>query len=159
MTRGASAKFGEQFEAGPAGHLHVEEDEVGGEGADFFLGLLGVGGFADDLDFRMRFEEAAQLGAGEAFVIDEECFHDLVAGRIRRASTQPGSGNAKIERCAFGKEEAKARAQIGETEAGGAGGGFCRAPVFCTETSRRSMHERDAELDDDSRRSRAKRRI
>ena len=46
----------------------------GFDDGDLFLGLAGIGGFADNFDVGVRLEKSAQLGAGEPLVIDQERF-------------------------------------------------------------------------------------
>ena len=66
----------EQVEAGPLGHLDVQEHDVGrraggGQPGQERLGLVGVGGLADDLDGVVG-EQRRQLAAGQTLVVDED---------------------------------------------------------------------------------------
>ena len=78
----------EELEAGAAGHLDIEEEQVGLESGDLSEGVFRVAGFAGDFDFGMRFEEAAQFGAAEAFVIDDEGLHAGLSGIEISATTE-----------------------------------------------------------------------
>jgi hypothetical protein len=63
------------FEATAAGHLDVEEEQIGLVAFEQVFGLVGVAGFGDDLHFRMSGEKAAELLARNAFVVYDECSH------------------------------------------------------------------------------------
>jgi hypothetical protein len=59
-------------EAIEAGHLNVEEDEVGMMLLDELDGLDSVCALGDDVDIRGGLEQVSQLIASELFVIDDE---------------------------------------------------------------------------------------
>jgi hypothetical protein len=68
-------------EAVEAGHLDVEEDEVGRELADCRDGLGAVCGFADDFDVRSALESNADTTSSERLVIDDERSDHRRSGR------------------------------------------------------------------------------
>jgi hypothetical protein len=59
-------------EAVEAGHLNVEEDEVGFEVLDELEGFETVRGGGGDIDIGELFEEEGEFIAGEGFIIDED---------------------------------------------------------------------------------------
>ena len=65
-------EFFEDGEAIEAGHLDVEEDDVGLVGADEVDGLDAVGALGEDLDAFGGLEQVEELLAGEGFVVDDE---------------------------------------------------------------------------------------
>ena len=72
-------------EAIEAGHLDVEEDDVGGVGADEVDGFDAVGALGEDVDVAGVFEEVEELLAGEGLVVDDDgvegCGHWLTICR------------------------------------------------------------------------------
>ncbi len=69
-----------------AGHLDVEEDEVGLVGLDRADRLAAVGGGGDDLDIVMRLQPQLQALGRQRLVVDEDGAdgHDvLVSGFVR----------------------------------------------------------------------------
>jgi hypothetical protein len=62
----------EDGEAIEAGHLDVEEDDVGLVGADEVDGFDAVGALGEDFDAAGGLEQVEQLLAGEGFVVDDE---------------------------------------------------------------------------------------
>ena len=58
------------FETGPAGHLDVEQHEVGVQGVDDLQGLQAVSRLPDDLHVIELLELEAELVAGEPLVVD-----------------------------------------------------------------------------------------
>jgi len=68
----AVEEFFQDREAVQAGHLDVEEDDVGAGGADDFDRLDAVGGFGDDFDFACAAEQVVQFAAGEGFIVDDD---------------------------------------------------------------------------------------
>lgn len=62
----------QRFKAGQTRHLHVQKNQVGFGLFDLFQGGDAVGGFADDLNLRMRGEQLRQPGAGRRFVVYDQ---------------------------------------------------------------------------------------
>ena len=87
----------QQFEAGHAGHLDVEEEKVGRELRDHRERFLAVARFAGDLDLGMLQQQAAQLQAGKALIVDDQGFHS-VRGMTTVAVTRPSP--LRRSRCA-----------------------------------------------------------
>ena len=71
----AAAERFEDFKAGHAGHLDIEEDHVGFEFLDQCRGLRSISGFSDDLHIALLAEKIHQLAAGRWFVVDNEYAH------------------------------------------------------------------------------------
>ena len=65
-------EFLEDPKAVEAGHLYVEEDEVGGVFLDEVDGFEAVFSLADEGDFGEGFEEEGEFLAGRLFVIDDD---------------------------------------------------------------------------------------
>ena len=59
-------------EAVEAGHLHVEEDEVGTALLDQVDGLEAVLALGDDVDISSVFEQVGKLIPGKLFVVDND---------------------------------------------------------------------------------------
>jgi hypothetical protein len=65
-----AANAGENFEAVHAGHLDVEQDEVGVNALEGGEAFLAAGGGGGDFDGRLRLEDHAQEAAHDGGVID-----------------------------------------------------------------------------------------
>lgn len=65
-------EFLEDAEAVEAGHLDIEEDEVGGVFLDEIDGFEAVFALADERDFREGFEKVGELLAGGLLVVDDD---------------------------------------------------------------------------------------
>src|SRR5208283_1299795 len=86
----------EELHPGLARHLHVEEEDVGLERRHLLAGLLGVGRLARHPDLRVRHEQAPQLVAREALVVDQERLHQCAErGITASATTWSGSPSAR----------------------------------------------------------------
>jgi hypothetical protein len=83
-ARAASRRTGE---AAAAGHLDIQEKQVRLQLLDLRQGFLGVPRFTDDLDLGVRFEQAPQLGAAQAFVVHDQGFHAGLKGMEISATT------------------------------------------------------------------------
>jgi len=62
----------QHFEAGQPRHLHIQKNQVGFGLFDLFQGGDAIGGFANDLNLRMRGEQLRQPGAGRCFVVYDQ---------------------------------------------------------------------------------------
>ncbi len=63
-------------EAIEAGHLDVEEDDVGLVGTDEVDGFDAVGALGYDVDAVGAFKEIEEFLARERFVVDDDCIKD-----------------------------------------------------------------------------------
>src|SRR5205807_9969331 len=78
----------QQLQAGHAGHLDVEEENVGSELRDHRQRFFAAARFARNLDFGVLGEQPAQLQTGKPFIIDDQSFH-TARGMITVATTRP----------------------------------------------------------------------
>ena len=76
-------------ESGAAGHLDVQEDDVGGERLDPFQRLDAVLGLSDHLDVRAFGEQLLEPAPRRRLVVDDE--RPQGHGRLHRLSTVTSS--------------------------------------------------------------------
>jgi len=61
----------QQLEARLAGHLHIEQQQIGPQGPDLGTGFVGVAGFAHNGYLGKSLEQVAQLSARQARVVND----------------------------------------------------------------------------------------
>ena len=74
-------------EAVKAGHLEIEEDDVGAEAVDQLDGFESIVGFADDRNAADLFELLTEDLAGDRFVVGNESAHQATA--LSRGTSKP----------------------------------------------------------------------
>jgi hypothetical protein len=82
-------------EAVHLGHPHIEQHDVGPRAANQLGGLAPVRGGSDDLDVRVRGEEARELGARGGLVVGDEDAHALSRRRHERRRLLVGASDAR----------------------------------------------------------------
>nr|GEU28026.1 hypothetical protein [Tanacetum cinerariifolium] len=111
---------GQHVEAAPARHLHVEEDQVGLERDDLLHAFGRVHRLAHDVHLRVRRQQAAQFGARQALVVDQQYAH-LCGLRDGQCGAYPAAMFGQIQVGARTDGQRQALAGISQSHPGGIG--------------------------------------
>src|SRR5262249_55309005 len=101
---------------GAAGHLHVEEDEIGRERADRVDGGVAAVGGADDLDAALVCEQVGDALPRERLIVDDEDANQSSVGHVwkgrRMSATVPPPLAAESSKWARGPYKCDSRATV-----------------------------------------------